>query len=298
MKQWYYAKDGQKFGPFQKSRILELYQKGEIAPGDLVWEEGTADWIAAERAFGLPAANNDTPPPIPAATSPEGQKFDPIDCIQRAWDLIWKQPAYLIGGCFLAVIMASVTQIPMQIGSHMMGMVKLQGWHSPIVISGIVLYVAGFLLSFVVNPLVYGGLFWMILRIVRGSQPDFADLFIAFKNFKLALTLILAGLAVSAIVVLGLIALIIPGIYLAVAYSFVTVLVVDRKLRVWEALELSRKVVTTKWWPVFALGLLNCLIVLLGMLACCVGLLVAIPLCYTSILYAYEILFHNEKGNQ
>ncbi|MDR0532634.1 MAG: GYF domain-containing protein [Verrucomicrobiales bacterium] len=298
MKQWYYAKDGQKFGPFQKSRVLELYQKSEIAPGDLVWEEGTADWITAEQAFGPLTASSDTPPPIPATTSLEGQKFDPIDCIQRAWDLIWKQPAYLIGGCFLAVIMASVTQVPMQIGSHMMGLVKLQGWHSPIVISGIVLYVAGFLLSFVVNPLVYGGLFWMILRIVRGNQPDFADLFIAFKNFKLALTLILAGLAVSAIVVLGLIALIIPGIYLAVAYSFVTVLVVDRKLRVWEALELSRKVVTTKWWPVFALGLLNCLIVLLGMLACCVGLLVAIPLCYTSILYAYEILFHNEKGNQ
>jgi hypothetical protein len=296
MKQWYYAKDGQKFGPFQKSHVLELYQKSEIAPNDLVWEEGSADWISAANAFGPLTVNSDTPPPVPSGPVDGPRRFDPVDCIRRAWDLVWKFPAYIIGGCFLGIIMASVTQIPMQIGSHLIGFEKHQfNLHSPIVITGIVLYALGFLLSFIVNPLVYGGIFWMLLRIIRGHTPDFADLFIAFKNFKLALTLVLAGLAVGLLTLLGIIALIIPGIYLAVAYIFTTIVVIDRRLGVWESMELSRRVVTKRWWSVLALGLLNMLVILLGLLACCVGAIIAIPVCYASIVYAYDTLFANEK---
>jgi uncharacterized membrane protein len=289
MKQWYYAKDGQKFGPFQKSHMLELYQKGEISPNDLVWEEGTADWIPAANAL---KTTSDTPPE-PAARP---RRFGPIDCIRRAWDLTWKFPAHIIGGALIALIITSTTQIPAQISSQLANIEKHSlDLHSPIVITCIILYALSFLLMLIVTPLISTGACWMILRIIRGHTPEFTDLFIAFKNFKLAAALILANLSVLLLTLLGFIALIIPGIYLAVAYSFTAILVIDKRLGIWESMELSRRIVTKRWWSVLAFVLLLALINLLGILACCVGSIIAAPVCYASIVCAYDSLFSDEK---
>ncbi|MDD5261896.1 MAG: DUF4339 domain-containing protein [Methylacidiphilales bacterium] len=51
MKQWYYAKNGQQNGPIDRPILEELYRKGELAPSDLVWEEGMPEWITAGTVF-------------------------------------------------------------------------------------------------------------------------------------------------------------------------------------------------------------------------------------------------------
>ena len=136
----------------------------------------------------------------------------------------------------------------------------------------------------------------MLLCIIRGKQPDFTDLFVAFKESKLALTLVLSCLVANILTALGFVALIIPGIYLMIAYTFVFIIIIDRRVGVWEALELSRKTVTGQWWRVFALLLLLFIIMVLGMLACCVGSLIAVPICIASLMYAYETLFSGRKN--
>jgi len=55
------------------------------------------------------------------------------------------------------------------------------------------------------------------------------------------------------LVVTGLILFVVPGIYLIVAYVFSNMLIVDRKLTPWQALEGSRRVVTRNWWGVAGL---------------------------------------------
>jgi hypothetical protein len=64
---WYYVRGGKQTGPVSFEELKSAAASGQIAPGDLVWQEGTADWIAARTVSGLFAG-----PPIPSATHAGG----------------------------------------------------------------------------------------------------------------------------------------------------------------------------------------------------------------------------------
>ena len=82
--------------------------------------------------------------------------------------------------------------------------------------------------------------------------------------------------------------LILPGIYLAVAYILTVPLIIERKLGFWDAMEASRKIVTKRWFSFFGFGLLLLLINIVGALLCGIGLLVTVPVTYAAIVSAYE----------
>lgn len=51
--EWYYAVDGQQRGPVSGGKLKQLAAAGEINKADLVWKEGMADWVKAEKVKGL-----------------------------------------------------------------------------------------------------------------------------------------------------------------------------------------------------------------------------------------------------
>lgn len=67
--QWYYSKGGQREGPVPSEQLKELAASGQLAPTDLVWKEGMAQWVEASKIKGLYPAptepNPQSPPPIP-----------------------------------------------------------------------------------------------------------------------------------------------------------------------------------------------------------------------------------------
>ena len=68
---YYYAVDGQRFGPVSAERIQELASSGKLRPADLIWKEGMADWVPAARLKGLfPAAAYNAMPPPPTPSPP------------------------------------------------------------------------------------------------------------------------------------------------------------------------------------------------------------------------------------
>lgn len=70
--EWYYAVDGQQRGPVSGGRLKQLAAAGEIAKSDLVWKEGMADWVKAEKVKGLFGAPVKAPPkPKPKPTEDE-----------------------------------------------------------------------------------------------------------------------------------------------------------------------------------------------------------------------------------
>jgi uncharacterized membrane protein len=73
-------------------------------------------------------------------------------------------------------------------------------------------------------------------------------------------------------------------------------LVIDRGLGFWQAMELSRKVVTKHWFLVFAFVLVMGLVAAAGVIACCIGLLVTIPIFWVSLMYAYEDIFGRQTA--
>ncbi|MBW4549740.1 MAG: DUF975 family protein [Aphanocapsa sp. GSE-SYN-MK-11-07L] len=95
------------------------------------------------------------------------------------------------------------------------------------------------------------------------------------------------GALTGALLVLGLI-LLIPAIYLGIAYTFSIPLIVDRKADFWSAMETSRKLITRHWFPFFGFSIVLGLINFAGVLACGVGALFTIPLTICAIAAAYE----------
>jgi hypothetical protein len=50
---WFYARNGNRFGPLTSQQIRELACTGKISPEDLLWKEGMREWQKAGDARGL-----------------------------------------------------------------------------------------------------------------------------------------------------------------------------------------------------------------------------------------------------
>lgn len=47
---WFYSRQGQKYGPFTVEGLKRYAQSGELQPTDLVWCSGMAEWVPAQSA--------------------------------------------------------------------------------------------------------------------------------------------------------------------------------------------------------------------------------------------------------
>ena len=103
--------------------------------------------------------------------------------------------------------------------------------------------------------------------------------------------MILLGLVSGVLSTIGYLLCIIPGLYLSVSWIFALPLVIDRNLPFWDAMELSRKVVAKHWFITFAFVLVMGLLAACGVIACCVGVFVTMPIATVALMYAYEDIF-------
>ncbi len=136
----------------------------------------------------------------------------------------------------------------------------------------------------------WGSLCWLFLKRIRGLRTDMGD---AFGGFTLAFVpLFLGGLVASALTLAGLVLCVVPGLYLLVIWwGFVPLLIIDKRLDFWPAMELSRKVVHRHFWPMAAL--IGCVIAvgMSGLLVFLVGAFLTLPLAVATCVYAYEEVF-------
>ena len=108
--------------------------------------------------------------------------------------------------------------------------------------------VFGQLLSIAVQVIMMAGIAMATWGQLRNRTSTFADFFPDWKTVgRLVVSTVLALLLIAA----GLLLFVLPGIYLIVAYSFSYMLIADRHLGAWQALEASRRVVTRNWWGIF-----------------------------------------------
>jgi hypothetical protein len=98
---------------------------------------------------------------------------------------------------------------------------------------------------------IMGGFYLACLRRLRGETVSPVAVFSGFQvGFA---QLLLAGVVSGLLTEVSFCCLILPAIYLAVAWVFALPLVADKKLFFWDAMELSRKVVTRVWFEAFVL---------------------------------------------
>ncbi len=143
----------------------------------------------------------------------------------------------------------------------------------------------GTLVMLVLSGPLAAGWYYVAFRLIKQQVPTFNDFFLGFNNF---LPLFLANLLVNIFVAIGMVLLIVPGVFLVVAYMFTIPLIVDRRFDFWAAMETSRKLITRQWFAIFVFVLVLVLINVVGVLLLGVGLFVTIPLTSCAVAAAYE----------
>lgn len=140
------------------------------------------------------------------------------------------------------------------------------------------------LTTLLITPLWIGTIFLGVA--IASDKPAKATSICSWygKMFKLFLTYILMGL----LILLGLVLLVLPGIYLAIAYQLALPLVADKDLGPWEALETSRKIVTHKWFSFFILWFVLALAVAASMVLLGIPLIWVLPACIIGIGIVYR----------
>ncbi|MBK5093830.1 MAG: hypothetical protein JJE48_09995 [Actinobacteria bacterium] len=143
------------------------------------------------------------------------------------------------------------------------------------------------LISFVVSMFVNMAQTKISLRFTKGETADFPDLYNEWPRFW---DFLLGSILYALIVIGGLILLIIPGIYWGLKYYFYGYLIIDRGMKPVEAIKKSGELTDGVKWSLLGFWLVLLGIYILGFLACCVGILFAIPVIMIAVAYVYRTL--------
>jgi uncharacterized membrane protein len=217
--------------------------------------------------------------------------LDIADCIARAWGLV-KKNFWAAVGVNLLVMLAII--VPNQIISLFTRPTTNEMFRlHQVSARGVSIVLAASILTAPIYIVLIAGLYKYFLNLIRGQSATVGD---AFSGFGPSLgQLILLGLVQSVLVLIGYALCIIPGLYLNVAWLFAVPLVIDKRMGFWDAMELSRKMINKHWFVVFGFLIVYCLLALSGVIACCIGILVTIPIGIAALMYAYEGVFSETR---
>lgn len=152
-------------------------------------------------------------------------------------------------------------------------------------------------IGWVVGILIYMSQITISLRLSTAPEAT-AEVSDVWSSWNLFLNFFVGYILYGLIVLAGIILLIIPGIIWGIKYSFVGYLIIDRNVGPVEALKRSGEITKGYKWDLFLLGLLFFGVVLLGVLACVVGLFAAIPTVMVAHAYVYRRLEYGAASGQ
>jgi len=132
------------------------------------------------------------------------------------------------------------------------------------------------------------GLFAISLDRVAGGEVSNDRLFLFFPQ---ATRLLVTTVLMTLLIFVGYVLLVIPGLYLSVAYLFVLPLLVQRELGMLDALEVSRKAITHRWFTVLGILLVLALINVIGAIPLGIGLIWSIPWTMLAMGVMYQRIF-------
>lgn len=259
--------DGKEYGPVSTGQIKEWILAGRANAQTRARAADGAEWKTLADFSEFAAALSQPKITAPPATSQP-------ELIAR--DLIARAPVLDIGACI----------------SRSWNLLRSDFW--PIVAATFVLLVVAIAVGVIpfanllLGGVFIGGLEYYFLRRIRGETPEVGDV---FAGFSLAFSsLLLATLVSSLLTIVGIFLLIIPGIYLWVAWTFAYLLVIDRKLEFWDAMEVSRRVITHQWWRMLLLVIVAGILGWIGVIALGIGIFITLPIFFGALVYAYTDL--------
>jgi GYF domain 2 len=234
--------DQKEYGPSTDEELRQWIDEGRLNGQSLARLEGESDWrplstlpefsdaLKAQAARFAPPPS--TPPPLKPQTPPDAEFFArptvlrPMRCLRLSWELMTANLGLFFSATSLVWLCGVIGQL--------LAPLEIVYW--------------------LIQGVLYGGLYLIILKRIRGQPAMPSEIFSGFR-FAFA-QLALAGMVISLLTWLGYIFCLLPGIYLAVIWALGVPLVADKGLEFWSAMELSRKVVSRVWFEMLGLMVL------------------------------------------
>lgn len=193
------------------------------------------------------------------------------------WQQMWKHFLYL----FLVAVIVAFAEAPASM------IQDAEEFNTPLMILLQIAIAAYWLL--VLSVITYGADL-LFLRAIRNEKIEIREMFDGFRENYL--NIILANLLTFAIVGLGFVFLIIPGIILACRLAFVSYLVMDKNMEPVAAVEKSWEMTRGHGWTIFGMGLMVIPIIIAGLLCFIVGIffaLIWISAAFAGIYHAVDV---------
>jgi hypothetical protein len=222
------------YGPVTAEEIRQWIRDRRADGNTMARADGSTEWkpLAAFSEFADLTAAAGAPPRLSASSpAPLGHAAAPVftthgdfeigRCFSQAWALLANNFSLLVGAASVVWFLDEIADI-----------IPFAG-----------LFLGGVL---------YGGLYLVYLRRIRGETTSVGEAFAGFGNPFIQL--LLAGFLTTLLAGIGYLFCMLPWVYLKIAWIFTLVLVIDRRMEFWTAMELSRKVATRVWFKVFALA--------------------------------------------
>ncbi len=158
------------------------------------------------------------------------------------------------------------------------------------------LVILGLAYSFLFMPVINYGERFIFLKAMRDEEADLKLLFDGFRSNYL--NIVLANLIVFALMMLGFVMLIIPGIIIGCRLVFVPFLVMDKNMEPMKAVEKSWQLTRGHGWKVFWMGVISIFIFIGGLIAFVVGVIVSLMWIHSAFATLYQsVLNQNEDDN-
>ncbi|WP_369959882.1 hypothetical protein [Pseudomonas benzenivorans] len=243
--------------------------------------DATTNPYAAPTSDLQDARNDGQVPSIEQALS-RGYDFRIGDLLGESWQLVKGTKGIIVGGFLVFYVVMLVASLVLGGVFGILGVVS-EGSAGAIIGELLV----GMLASALAYPFM-AGINMVGIRRAAGQPISFNEI---FSHFGRTLPLVITAVIMTLLVYAGMLLLILPGLYLGVAYMLAIPLVVERGLSPWQALETSRKAITQHWFKVFGLFLLLGLITLISMIPLGIGLVWSIPLFVIAMGVLYRTIF-------
>lgn len=209
--------------------------------------------------YAPPQSFPDQPVPVPAGGAGGPQPWGIEEVLRSSWEIVKQHWVALIFGPLIGGVIGNVpAQILNQIGA------ASKDQDTIIAMAGV-----GMVIGFFVQTFFTAGTIQLALTAARGGAPQVMQVFSGGSAY---LRLLGTSLLVTLAIMGGFLLLIVPGIILALGFSMAPYYAVDAGMGPVEAMKASWEATTGHKANIFLFGLVGFVLMLAGLLACCVGM--------------------------
>lgn len=229
-------------------------------------------------------------PPTSGAVPPQGPPQVNFDVISHAWEALKPTMGVWVGAYVIYLIISvGVSMIVGQFTGGGFTPPSQSGRAAPM--PNIPLMVIGQFVNIAVSLFLMGGLYRLAINQVRTGTANLGDMFSVMDVLpNLFIVSILSTIAIF----VGALFCILPGLLIGALLMFAIPLIVDQRMGAIDAMKASIEALKSQMWMALAFAIVIGILGSIGIVLCCVGLLVTGPLSILSTATLYRDFFPNK----